>query len=123
MQHLTDRKRAVGLGSARSGAHHHWFMLVSALALTILVPLFIFTFGSALGGTQEEVVAYFARPVPAVIAALTIVVGMVHMMRGWQMMVEDYSHGIVRTFLIIGMNFFCYALMAAGLFALVKLAL
>ena len=37
-------------------------MTRSSVALLILVPLFVFTFGSALGGTHEEVLAYFAAP-------------------------------------------------------------
>ena len=98
-------------------------MITSSLGLLILIPCFIFTFGCALGGTYEEVLAYYSRPFPSIVAGLTIIVSMLHMMRGWQMMVEDYASGLFRKFLIIGMNFLCYALIAAGLFALVKLAL
>ena len=50
MSYLTDRKRATGLGSAKSGAAHHWSMTISSVALLVLIPLFVFTFGSALGG-------------------------------------------------------------------------
>ena len=71
MRYLTDRKRAMGLGSAKSGVHHFWAMKGSSVALLILVPLFVFTFGPALGGSYEEVTAYFARPFPALVAALT----------------------------------------------------
>ena len=42
MAFLTDRKRAVGLGSAKSGTHHFWSMKVSSVALLILIPLFVF---------------------------------------------------------------------------------
>jgi len=41
MAFLTDRKRAVGMGAAHSGAHHMWGMTVSSVALLILVPLFL----------------------------------------------------------------------------------
>ena len=71
MRYLTDRKRAVGLGSAKSGVHHFWAMKVSSVALLILMPLFVFTFGPMLGEPHEAVVAYFARPFPAIVAALT----------------------------------------------------
>ena len=37
---------AAGLGSAHGGTHHLWHMQLSSAALVILVPLFIFTFGS-----------------------------------------------------------------------------
>ncbi len=62
MRYLTSRKRAEGLGSAHGGTEHFWHMQVSSVALAVLVPLFVFTFGSILGGTYDEVVAYFARP-------------------------------------------------------------
>ena len=42
MRYLTDRKRAIGLGSAKSGTAHFWSMKVSSVALLILVPLFCF---------------------------------------------------------------------------------
>ena len=75
MAYLTDRKRAMGLGSAKSGTAHFWAMKVSSVALLILIPLFVFTFGSALGGTYEEIIAYYSRPFPAIVAALTLIVG------------------------------------------------
>ena len=74
MRFLTDRKRAVGLGSAKTGTAHFWAMKVSSVALLLLLPLFVFTFGPMLGQPHEEVVAYFARPFPAIVAALTLVV-------------------------------------------------
>ncbi len=49
MNYLTARKRAEGLGSAKSGTHHFWNMTVSSAALLILIPLFVFTFGPMLG--------------------------------------------------------------------------
>ena len=35
MAYLTDRKRAMGLGSAKSGTEHFWAMKVSAFGLLI----------------------------------------------------------------------------------------
>ena len=60
MAFLTDRKRATGMGSAKSGTHHFWSMKVSSVALLFLVPMFIFTFGGILGSSYAEVMAYFA---------------------------------------------------------------
>ena len=82
MAFLTDRKRAEGLGSAKSGTEHFWSMTVSSVALLILVPLFIFTFGAVLGEPYEAVVAYYARPFPALIAGLTLIVGFHHFKGG-----------------------------------------
>lgn len=123
MAFLTDRKRAQGLGSAKTGTEHFWGMQVSAAALAVLIPLFVFTFGAILGAPHAEVVAYFTRPFPAIVTGLTLVVGMTHFRNGAQVMIEDYAHGAVRKWLIIGVICLSYAVMATGLFALVKLAL
>ncbi len=123
MAYLTDRKRAEGLGSAKSGTEHFWQMQVSSVALVLLIPLFVFTFGRILGGSHAEVVAYFARPFPAVVAALTIVVGFVHFKNGAQVMIEDYAQGMARRVAIIAVTCVSYACIATGLFALIRLAL
>ena len=49
MRYLTDRKRAVGKGSAHSGTEHHWYMTVSAVGLAFMVPTFIYIFGRPWG--------------------------------------------------------------------------
>lgn len=123
MHYLTARKRAEGLGSAKSGTEHFWHMQMSSVALAVLVPLFIFTFGSILGGTHAEVVVYFARPFPAIVAALTLVVGFVHFKNGAQVMIEDYAQGAARRIAIIAVTCLSYAAIATGLFALIRLAL
>jgi succinate dehydrogenase / fumarate reductase membrane anchor subunit len=123
MAYLTDRKRAAGLGSAKEGTHHYWNMQVSSVALVILVPLFVFTFGPILGASYDEAVAHYARPFPAIVAALTLVVGLLHFKNGAQVAIEDYTGGLTRKALIIAVTCISYALIATGLFALVRLAL
>lgn len=123
MSYLTDRKRAEGLGSAKDGTDHFWNMTVSSVALVILVPLFVFTFGPILGASYAEVAAYYARPFPAIVAALTLVVGFMHFKNGARVMIEDYSDGLTRKVLIIGVTCLSYAAAAAGLFAIARLAL
>jgi len=123
MAFLTDRKRAEGLGAAHKGTQHFWSMTVSSVGLLILVPLFIFTFGPMLGKPHDQVVAFFARPFPAIVAGLTIVVGMMHFKNGAQVMIEDYTGGATRKVLIVCTICVSYALAAAGLFAIARLAL
>ena len=123
MRYLTDRKRAAGLGSAKSGVHHFWAMKVSSVALLLLVPLFVFTFGPALGGSYDEVTAYFARPFPAIVAALTMIVGFKHFNDGAQVLIEDYVHGGTQKITLILVTCLSYAAMATGLFSIAKLAL
>ena len=101
MSYMTAMKRAIGHGSAREGTTRHWSMTKSSVALLILTPLFLFTFGPMLGEPHDEVLAYFARPFPAIVAALMIVVGFMHFKTGIQMVVEDYVHGLAREYTII----------------------
>jgi len=123
MSYMTDRKRAIGLGSAKTGAEHHWQMTLSSYALLILTPLFLIAFGPMLGQGHEAVTAHFARPFPAIVTALMLVVGLQHFRQGVQVAIEDYTDGLTRHLLIVAMVCLSYGAMAVGLFALVRLAL
>ncbi|MFQ6547371.1 succinate dehydrogenase, hydrophobic membrane anchor protein [Aestuariibius sp. 2305UL40-4] len=123
MSFMTDRKRAIGLGSAKTGTDHHWSMMVSSAALLILMPLFLFTFGYALGKPYEEVIAYYSQPLPALIAALTFGVGLYHFKGGVQVLIEDYTAGFTRKLLIVVMSCISIALAAAGIFAVARIAI
>ena len=123
MRYLTDRKRATGMGSGREGTHHHWQMMGTSIALVVLGPLFVVTFAIGLGGTYEDVIAYFARPVPAIITGLTLVVGLIHLKAEADEAIVDYMHGTAQKLALKFVAALSYTLIAAGLFALVKLAL
>ena len=123
MRYLTDRKRATGMGSAKSGTAHFWAMKVSPVAFLMLIPLFVFTFGTIVGEGYATVTAYFAHPFPALIAALTLIVGFEHFQSGAQVLIEDYVHGLAQKITIILIKCISYGLMAMGLFAIAKLAL
>lgn len=123
MRYLTDRKRATGMGSAKTGTEHFWAMKVSSFGLLILIPLFVFTFGPMLGEPHADVVAYFSRPFPAIVAALTIVVSFMHFKDGVQVLIEDYVHGTMQKVLIIAMICLSYAAAATGVFAIARIAL
>jgi len=123
MQFRTDRKNATGLGSGRAGTHRHWQMMVSSTLLVILVPLFVMVFGIGLGGTQEEVLAYFSRPFPAIVMAISLVVGILHLKNEAVEAIEDYIHGVAEKLTLIAVTAFCYTLIAVALLALVKMAL
>lgn len=123
MRYLTDRKRAVGMGAAKTGTEHFWAMKVSSVGLLVLIPLFLLTFGPMLGESHAEVTAYFARPFPAIVAALTIVVGFMHFKDGVQVLIEDYVHGTLQKVLIIAMICLSYGAAATGVFAIARLAL
>ncbi len=123
MRYLTDRKRAIGLGSAKSGTQHFWEMKVSSVALLILVPLFVFTFGPTLGQPYDAMLDYYSHPFPAIVAALTLAVGFKHFADGAQVMIEDYVHGTMEKVLIILVKCLSYGAAAAGIFAVARIAL
>jgi succinate dehydrogenase / fumarate reductase membrane anchor subunit len=88
-----------------------------------MVPVWLYIVGSTLGGSRAEVLEVFARPFPAILTGLILVVGMRHFAKGAQMMIEDYARGTTRKALIILAFSLSYLVTATGLFALVKIAL
>ena len=123
MTYMTDRKRAVGAGSAHSGTAHHWFMTVSAVVLAVMLPVWLYLFGSAIGGTRELVVAAFANPFTAILTALVLVVSMRHFAKGSAVMVEDYAHGTARKAGLIFVVSLSAVIATTGLYALIRIAL
>ncbi|MCT4609831.1 MAG: succinate dehydrogenase, hydrophobic membrane anchor protein, partial [Pelagimonas sp.] len=109
--------------AAGTGTQQHWEMMVRSVAMVFIVPLFVITFGAGLGGTYEEVVAYFGRPFPALITALMILVGLRHLRAEADEAIEDYVHGNAQKVALMISAGFTYTLMVAGLFALAKIAL
>ncbi len=121
--YTTARKRAENLGSSGAGTDHHWNNIVTSIALLVLVPVFVFTFGFILGRPYEEVVVALGNPFVAIVIGLTLLVGLVHFRHGVQVVLEDYSHGTPRRVMIIIAICVTYAILAVGLFAVARLAL
>ncbi|WP_299650356.1 succinate dehydrogenase [uncultured Jannaschia sp.] len=120
---LTDRKRANMYGSAHTGTTQHWRVTISSLALLIVVPLFLFTFGAILGAPYEEVVAYYTRPFPALVAAATFAIGWWHYAKGTQVLLTDYARGMTLKLLLALSHIVSFAAALACLYALARLAL
>ena len=123
MTYMTDRKRVEGLGSAGSGTGHFWSMTVTSVALLILTPLFLFSFGPLLGQPHADVVTALSHPFRAIIAALMLVVTFHHFRLGVTTLIEDYVRGMARKIAIIMTIILSYGLMGAGLVALAQIAL
>ena len=123
MNFLTDRKRAVGMGSGREGTHHHWQMMLSSIAMVFAVPVLVLTFGLALGGSHGEVVAFLGRPGPAILMAVSLVVCIRHFTHETLEAIEDYVHGLAGRLAMFATTAISYLMIAVGLFALAKIAL
>ncbi len=120
---ISKLKYAFTHGSLSEAVHHFVLMKVTSIALLVLIPLFVFTVGPMIGQPHEEVLAFFAKPFPAVVVALTFVVGFKHFSDGVQTLLEDYVHGTARKVSILMMTCLSYAVMFMGLYAIVKIAL
>ena len=123
MAFLTDRKRADGMGTAKTGTANFWWMTVSSVALLVLVPFFIFTTGPMIGRDHVVVTAYFAQPFPAIVALLTFIVGLLHFKNGVTVLIEDYVQGLARKVWIIVMTCVSYAAIATIIFSIARIAL
>ena len=123
MRYITPLKAAEGLGAAHEGTQHHWAMTVSAVALAVLTPLFMIVIACAIGLPQELLVVYFARPLPAIITALFVTVGMIHFIKGTRIMIDDYLQGGARKAALIASVIFGWAGIACALYALARMGL
>ena len=123
MDFRTPRARVRGLGAAQDGTGHFWRIRVSSVAL---VPLTLFFIGFIIplaGAPHEAIRGAFANPFVALAAFLFVLASLDHMKLGMQVIIEDYIHGEGSKLTLLMLNtFFTWAVGAACLFALVKLA-
>ncbi len=122
MRYLTDRKRAHGLGSAKSGTKHFWEQRLSAVALALLTPLFVFPLAYNLGDSYEAIRDAYAHPINALIATAFFLTAFLHFFQGIQVVIEDYVHGRWGVVLIIVMRLLCALFALIGAFAVLKIA-
>lgn len=123
MRYITPMKAAKGLVAARSGTQDHWFMTVTAVALALLTPLFMWVVGGAIGLPQAGVIAHFSRPLPAILTGAFIIVGMLHFIRGTRSMLDDYLQGMAHKVAVVLSVIFSYAVIAVAVYALVRMGL
>ena len=122
MRYLTDRKRAQGLGSAKSGTAHFWEQRLSAVALLLLTPLFVFPLAYNLGDSYEAVRDAYSHPINALIATAFFLTAFLHFFQGIQVVIEDYVHGRWGVVLIIAMRLLSALFALIGAFAVLKIA-
>jgi succinate dehydrogenase / fumarate reductase membrane anchor subunit len=84
---------ARGLGSAKDGTGHWWQQRVSAIALALLTPWFVFFAVCHAGGDHASVRTAIAQPLNASLLLAFVLTLFWHARLGLQVVVEDYIHG------------------------------
>jgi succinate dehydrogenase / fumarate reductase membrane anchor subunit len=84
--------QARGLGSAKDGVHHWWMQRLTAIALAILSPWFVWMLVSLIGAGQDDVRATIANPRYALPLLAFVLALFWHAKLGLQVVIEDYVH-------------------------------
>ena len=120
----TPRKRVRGYGAAGAGTGHFIRQRVSAIALFVLMPVFVVAL--TLSGAPDAAAsrAFFGSPFGALVTLLTMSAALYHGRLGIQVIVEDYIHKTTtKAALLIINTFLAAGLWLAGVYALLTLAL
>lgn len=88
----TPLKRVRGLGAARHGTESFWRQRITAVANVPLVIFLVLSIVSHIGAGYDEVRAYIANPVVAVLMLALILSAAIHMRIGLREIIEDYVH-------------------------------
>jgi len=120
----TPLKRARGLGSAKSGAHHWIVQRITAVALIPLCLWVIWLVLAALHADYAQARALVHQPVHAVLLIAFVLAAFWHAQLGLQVVIEDYVH---TRWLEIGsqlaVKFFCVLGAVACVLAIARIAL
>ncbi len=114
---------AGGLGSAKEGVEHWWRERLTAVALIPLALWFIASMIMHGGDDYIAVTAWLRTPFAMLMMVLLLAAVFHHSALGLQVIIEDYVHSAAKIPALIIMRLSCFALAAAGILAVLRVAL
>ena len=118
--HLANVK---GLGAAKSGTHHFWVQRVTAVGLIPLTVWFVVQVLMLLHAGNDPYL-WLQQPLNAILMLMMVPVLLKHSMLGLQVVIEDYVHCAAKKLtLLFFVKFATWAMMAAGILAILKIVL
>jgi succinate dehydrogenase / fumarate reductase membrane anchor subunit len=120
----TPLRRVLGAGSAKAGVQHWWRQRLTAVALLPLTVWFVVSLLALPSFDHATVTAWMRESRTALPLILLVLVASWHSQLGVQMIVEDYVPAPgARTVTLTVLAFLHALLAAAGVFAVLKVAL
>ncbi|MEZ5814894.1 MAG: succinate dehydrogenase, hydrophobic membrane anchor protein [Alphaproteobacteria bacterium] len=119
----TPLARARGLGASRSVVGGWIKLRVTAIANAILSVWFLWFLSQTIGASHAEFTGRLADPRNAICMILLIISAFTHAVLGNREIVEDYFHNeFFKITKLIGMYLFFFAVAAACVFSILKIA-
>ena len=116
--------RVLGQGAAHDGVRHWWHQRLSALALVPLTVWFVVSLLALPSLGYGTVSAWMSQSWTALLLILLVLICAWHSQLGVRVIVEDYVHGAgARTLTLVVIGFTHVLLAAAGIFAVLRVAL
>ncbi|MFA6985188.1 MAG: succinate dehydrogenase, hydrophobic membrane anchor protein [Arenimonas sp.] len=107
---------ARGLGSAKDGTQHWWVQRLTAVALLLLTPWFVWQVLGLIGADQYAVRETLGQPLNATLLLAYVLSMFWHAQLGMQVVIEDYVHGWFEIALQITVKFaFAFGALASAL--------
>jgi succinate dehydrogenase / fumarate reductase membrane anchor subunit len=120
----TPLRRVLGAGSAKGGVHHWWQQRLTAVALVPLTVWFVVSLLALPAFDHATVSAWMGQSWTALLLILLVVVAAWHSQLGVRVIVEDYVPApVARTVTLTLLSFLHALLAAAGVLAVLKVAL
>jgi succinate dehydrogenase membrane anchor subunit len=116
--------RVLGQGAAGGGVHHWWQQRLTSLALVPLTVWLVVSLLTLPSLGYATLIAWMSQGWAALLLILLVLVAVWHSQLGVRVVVEDYVHGAgARTLTLVLTGFVHVLLAAAGVFAVLKVAL